>query len=802
MDRGYALVLGDADGRLSRQLAERTALQVINVLSDAMAVATLRARLLTETGFYGYRIHVLAQSKLDRLPFAQYFANAVIVTGDLPGLSGKELFRVLHPYGGVLLCPGLSSIQTNALMQQIAAPADEARMAPADANGAPFLVRGRLPGARDWDANVSGDQRVKWPLRPLWFGGPDPALLMNVGIGAHPPVAANGRYFVTGNNCLTAVDAYNGTLLWTRPIPSATPNIYTAGGLYYAIMDGVSQAHHSQWSNIKRWLDADGEHVYLRLGENYFRGKSEALIQLDARTGEQQQICGPAVTGPTISLAVPQRWPLEIDDTHAGTVTMRRDDAGVLLTLVTRDPVVTKVDAWDLFFDFRKPAQRYGLYGRGVCQLIISPARDARTPATWTPGNGPLQPNIEVTGMRTADGTTTTVHLSWAEIDRLAGSRPGSFGFAATLTAFDGDEKAPVIQRYLFGDAVADSLNNGWANILLSETAKDEVVQAPAVVVNPFTPLPAGWVLPTETVPSYYVGNPGKVDDALLQAPRIHPLTGEPGLRVFRTGSAGCGFPVFSASCIIGRSAKTTLGVYDFREDGGLHFFNGPGINCGVLTKGVNLTAALGVLILSESRSQCECMIPLRTSMAFAPAERRLNEDWALFSDRNADAPVRQAAVNLGAFGDRRDDGGTLWLAYPRAAGGTAFPRDPASRRMLIDAPPMTATIQVPLQVEYAKAPGFGSYRMNADRLVIAGTDRPWLYVSGYRGIRKAIFYRQCLPSAVRQAGGQRRYRLTASWSSRRGRAMQRPSCLTAKRKFACAMMRTLYMSVSAARRW
>ena len=180
--------------------------------------------------------------------------------------------------------------------------------------------------------------------------------------------------------------------------------------------------------------------------------------------------------------------------------------------------------------------------------------------------------------------------------------------------------------------------------------------------------------------------------------------------------------------------------------------------------------AALGVLIYSEENGHCECPFPVRTTLVMAPAERRLNEDWAFFFARPADTYLRQAAINFGAPGDRRDEAGTLWLGYPRLPGdkSMAFPLAAGKQRSVgangVWLRTMSAALQLPVQVECfgdtaaykpeedvrfiagwqsAWSPGrnrkdFGPYRSNADRLEIRGTERPWLYASGYRGIRKA----------------------------------------------------------------
>ena len=169
MDRGFALVLGDADGEFSTALAANTRLRVVNAMTDEAAATALRERLLAQTAWYGARVQVHLVKSLDPLPFSQFFANAVIVAGPVPGLSAKELYRVLHPCGGVLLAPGLKPTEAESLLKDSGATDAEIR----PSTEGPFVVRGKLPGALDWDLKGGrADQRVKWPLRPLWFGGP------------------------------------------------------------------------------------------------------------------------------------------------------------------------------------------------------------------------------------------------------------------------------------------------------------------------------------------------------------------------------------------------------------------------------------------------------------------------------------------------------------------------------------------------------------------------------------------------------------------------------------------------------
>ena len=87
-----------------------------------------------------------------------------------------------------------------------------------------MVVRGTLPGAGEWrypwaDAGRSGigaESRVRFPMELLWFGGPGPGRLVDRHLMGSPPISANGRVFMQGQNHVIAFDAYNGRELWSR----------------------------------------------------------------------------------------------------------------------------------------------------------------------------------------------------------------------------------------------------------------------------------------------------------------------------------------------------------------------------------------------------------------------------------------------------------------------------------------------------------------------------------------------------------------------------------------------------------
>jgi len=239
----------------------------------------------------------------------------------------------------------------------------------------------------------------------------------------------------------------------------------------------------------------DGEHVYLRLGKAYFRGKGEGLIKVKTRSGEQVALCAPAIPCPAVSLAEPREWSLAVDDTRSGQIALAATAKGVSVTMETIATTLTAVDTWDLFFDLRPAPQRAGLYGRGTFMLRFPGPAKPGTALQLVPGPGTVQPRVQMRATTTDTGIRWDLLLPWTELERIAGRRPTGFGFAATLTLDAGDQElahgqgaakqvvavnATVVQKHLFGDALAPAQNCGWANVSVSATPAANAAPAAA----------------------------------------------------------------------------------------------------------------------------------------------------------------------------------------------------------------------------------------------------------------------------------------------------------------------------------
>lgn len=233
ISRGYALLLGENAAQLAAELARRTELHIHVAESDPAKAAAARIT-LAAAGLYGAKVEVdiVPVSSTNGLPYPPYFANLVVVDAATLGqgtVTARALLRVLKPHGGVLLAgtsaPDPAWTKAGDLTTaQLGTPSAWTK-----------LVRGALPGARDWthqyaDAGNSGssdDERVRGRPEVLWYGEPGADKMHDRHRRSEAPLQLGGRMFVEGTRQLTktplllSFDAYNGLPYWEREFPGA-----------------------------------------------------------------------------------------------------------------------------------------------------------------------------------------------------------------------------------------------------------------------------------------------------------------------------------------------------------------------------------------------------------------------------------------------------------------------------------------------------------------------------------------------------------------------------------------------------
>ena len=674
--KGYALLVGEKGIGEARTLAHSSRLKVICLFEDRNELRRAREALLDLGLAEQVKAHLVPGNGL--LPYSDYFASMVVVGKHATSVQPSELYRVLSPRTGKMLFPGSSRSALARLLGE--AGVDPAEVHESD--GLTFVSRSPLRGAFDWDSTgTRADQRVKWPLELLWFGGPGRSrMLARHRQYGHSgtPIPAGGRYTCWAERHVICVDAYNGTELWSHEIPG----YHTVAG--------------------------DDQFIYV--------GKSGHILCLDAASGRLAKVYGSRARPFVRSLERPAQFRARKESGHSGSITLRRTRSGLLVTLVTSTPQPDPHDAWTLHFDFRAADERLLPFSRGAFPLVVG-ANGAAVRRFDGFDDSIVVPRVEV--RKNASGGID-IRLPFSGIEKLVGNVPDHFDMRARVMLFQGDRT--WLNALPFTDG-RDLMGNGTMTFALNAGASDSM--SPSTLVE---------FLPRSAAPRHAKGI-GKLPPLLrldgnkghksLAASfnedfrwRKNPLTQKVEEVTYVRGY-GCGGVISSATMDFFRSG--TFGMYDVADDSGMRNF--PGLKPGCR---ISILPAMGIVISSEANADCLCPYSLAASMALAPTKTRRNEDWALFYHRMSEAPIEQIALNLGAPGDRRDATGRVWLGYPRSSAmlqtGGCFG-------------PVGHAFGLPVALELLD--GSGVLRVNTDRVQIANTRTPWISGSAVRGIKK-----------------------------------------------------------------
>ena len=256
---GLVVHLGCGDGKLTAALRANDSYVVHGLDADAADVAKARET-VRATGVYG-------KVSIDRLAGAAlpHIDNLVnlVVAEDLGGVPMAEVMRVLCPNGVAYVKrtqPGKAEPQWVKTVKPRPAEIDEWTHYMHDASG----------NAVSNDTVVGPPRRLQWVGSPLW--GRHHEHMSSV----TALVSSGGRLFYImdeGSRAsiqlpakwqLIARDAFNGTVLWKRPIPLWYTHLYP-------LKSGPAF--------LPRRLVAIGDRVYVTLGLD------QPLVALDAATG-------------------------------------------------------------------------------------------------------------------------------------------------------------------------------------------------------------------------------------------------------------------------------------------------------------------------------------------------------------------------------------------------------------------------------------------------------------------------------------------------------------------------------------
>lgn len=254
VEGGFVVKLGaDLDG-LKMDPAGKSPFLVQILDSDPNDVAVARAA-LKRSGLYGpVSVERFQDSKL---PYIDNLVNLLVSDGT-EKVSMEEVRRVLSP-------GGLAFVKLDGEWQDFRKPypdeMDEWTHYQHDAAG----------------TMVSKDEKIGYPVRTQWVGGPKWLRSHEFTSSMHGMVSANGRVFyiidkglrfhmyMPARWTIVARDAFSGKILWDRPIKNWFSHLWP-------MKSGPATA--------PRRLVAKGNSLYITLGVN------AALSKLDAATGK------------------------------------------------------------------------------------------------------------------------------------------------------------------------------------------------------------------------------------------------------------------------------------------------------------------------------------------------------------------------------------------------------------------------------------------------------------------------------------------------------------------------------------
>lgn len=257
VEGGFIVHLGSGDAKLTAALARNSGCIVHGLDRDVAKIATAR-KSLRAADRYGQV--TVEQLRGDMLPYIDGFVNLVVVT-DRQGISDADIQRVLCPNGVAYLN---------------------------EESGWKIVRKERTKDIDDWthyfhDATgnpVAHDQVVAPPERLQWVGSPRWSRHHDRMASMSAMVSSAGRlYYIMDEGSrvsiqlpsrwqLIARDAFNGTILWKRPIPQWHDQMWP-------LKSGPTQ--------LARRLVADGNDIYVT------PGIKAPVARLDGVTGETIQ---------------------------------------------------------------------------------------------------------------------------------------------------------------------------------------------------------------------------------------------------------------------------------------------------------------------------------------------------------------------------------------------------------------------------------------------------------------------------------------------------------------------------------
>jgi hypothetical protein len=210
--------------------------------------------------------------------------------------------------------------------------------------------------------------------------------------------------------------------------------------------------------------------------------------------------------------------------------------------------------------------------------------------------------------------------------------------------------------------------------------------------------------------------------DGVFYSPDAHDLhTGQsvtwPGTDKRRSLRAGTGCATYAGCPTLAMSRFSSLGFKDLNGHLASFTYSPVRASCWI-----NMIPAGGLVVVPEGSSSCQCAYNYKMSLSLMSDDRLF--DYGLGGTDRAGAPALR--INFGAPGDRADEEGQIWYAYPRpVAYGRCLGNQPYG--------PKPAGPHVPVEQQGADS-SVQTWGRNPDWVKITGGDRPWVSACGLEG--------------------------------------------------------------------
>jgi len=273
------------DGKLAVELARESKL-LVHAMNEKPAEVAMARKAADEAGLLGRTLYV-EEGGVSKNPLADWCADLLVIAdasdADLAQVVQKDIRRVLSPYRGVAIVgrakalgAGLSRVQLEAWLKGLDAPGG--KIVEDDFGLWAIATMPPLAGGDDWthyahgpDQNrYSKDDVLKYPFVLQWTGKPyfDGKYDMVVAAGGRL-IRANSKLGQPKPDGVTVRSAYNGQILWQRPLPDrfggfgslivATPDI-----VYLKDGNGVLCLDAETGKEVKRLSLSDDPQVECR----------------------------------------------------------------------------------------------------------------------------------------------------------------------------------------------------------------------------------------------------------------------------------------------------------------------------------------------------------------------------------------------------------------------------------------------------------------------------------------------------------------------------------------------------------